>query len=707
MPTVYQGGLRMSRLREADTVAEHLYQLSVIGGNGDGNGDDDLTTNTTTAAAAAAAAAGTTASYAASDHKIEEITVKFTVAVAVAVSPPRQDAAPAPAPSPAPWDMYVARMFDNFVWRSYGAGWLDRAAGGHLGDLSLDAVKALSQFSFGQSNQTPEIQTRGDARYGKCIVSLRVEIQGSTGAAASGSKILCPILILTMIACIQKDRAAAFSHLGAVDRLLRTSGPELFQQQSLRSAFEAARSTLLITSLMAKQRLFLEEHPWRTVPWALEPASKRPQAHLLDILVTIPGLLKDEKRLLLNDDDVEEEEQRRHEEDVHHRCPQAAGEPIGISPPEWLISSDRQLVCRRVTLRNNIADQLEKLYRWRWDWQHQNGRHVTVGPACWQPGDPAWNVLGGGGGKREGRLLNRLVFDSPTHANDIMLYNATLIWLMALLWKVDPARAAGVIEDCARRARTNRPPSYHSSHQHDHDNHPQQQYQQYRHQNENQHHINQQPSPMLKTPPCPSEPGDIKDGAQTCPCPCLCPGTSPLPSPGPSPTLSFEPLSQPGDTTSIRDPAIEICRVYDWQAQHHHRNPHPSSSSSAVGEDQICLYLFPMGIARGVLEADLGSTTETDVDVDVDVDVDLEDRDPDVRDWIRDMLGSNPVTQDYFGAGSNVAGFPSYITRRALYPDEEAEAGADDNMDMESAEEAGMRMACGNDDDVFAWENCR
>lgn len=80
--------------------------------------------------------------------------------------------------------------------------------------------RALSQFSFGQSNRTPDIQNRGEAEYGKCIVTLRVEIQsgsrsrnggdGTTAApAASASKVLpsggghwliCPILIMTMVA---------------------------------------------------------------------------------------------------------------------------------------------------------------------------------------------------------------------------------------------------------------------------------------------------------------------------------------------------------------------------------------------------------------------------------------------------------------------------------------------------------------------------
>ena len=61
-----------------------------------------------------------------------------------------------------------------------------------------------------------------------------------------------------------------------------------------------------MNALFARKKLFLEDHRWHTVPWALEPASsKRPQSHLLDIFVTIPGLLEEERRL---SDEGDEEE---------------------------------------------------------------------------------------------------------------------------------------------------------------------------------------------------------------------------------------------------------------------------------------------------------------------------------------------------------------------------------------------------------------
>ena len=98
------------------------------------------------------------------------------------------------------WEIYVSRMFDNFIWRSYGAGWLDLAARGKLGNLSLNAVKALSQFSFGQTNRITDIKVRGGTYYGDCLSVLGKELQSSTALAEGGHHLVCPILILIMSA---------------------------------------------------------------------------------------------------------------------------------------------------------------------------------------------------------------------------------------------------------------------------------------------------------------------------------------------------------------------------------------------------------------------------------------------------------------------------------------------------------------------------
>ncbi len=328
---------------------------------------------------------------------------------------------------------------------------------------------------------------------------------------------------------------------------------------------------------------------------------KRPQSHLLDMLVTIPGLLEEERQL--NDGDV-------YSIDDY------------ISP--GFISSrlihKRRMLCRRIT------DQLEELYRWRWDWQRKNGRRVTASSqSTWKPDDPAWSVLGA---STTSKRSSRLFFACPTYANDIMLYNAVLMWLFALLWKIEPASAASIIEGCASRAAAAAAAANHAVGDDD---------------------------PTISKTSYLHKAGD--SDARPCP-------------------TSFEPLDRPGDTVSIRGPAVEVCRAYDWQrTQHHGRKTPPasasssSSSSSSSSGDQICLYLFPVGMARGALDDDSRA-----------------------REWIRDMLDSSPVTRDYFWAGNNVAGFRAYVTPEALCrpPDWVDEGGAAaDGEDTDEEEEDG------------------
>ncbi|RYO94270.1 hypothetical protein DL764_007868 [Monosporascus ibericus] len=428
----------------------------------------------------------------------------------------------------------------------------------------MDAVKAFSQFSFGQSNRIRDIQVQGVTRHGRCLQLLRDRLEKGAATADGGQLLVPPILVLLMMASIQADRTAAVYHLGAIRDVLKMCGPEAFQQQSLRHAFEAARATLLIVSLFARRRLFLEEPRWQTVPWLLDPASKPQQSHVLDIFVTIPGLLEEERHVS--------------EEDTF-----LLNDFVDSMPTPGRQNS------RRVALCNSIAAQLEKLYRWRWDWQHENGQYVAVDDkSSWQPDDPAWNVLGEFG---KNRRLARLRFDRPVHANDVMLYNAALMWLLALLWKIEPSRAGVVITNCARRAT---------------------------------------PTPEF---PAPS---------------------------------SFNPfLERPGAALSIRVPAVEVCRAYDWLSRHHH----PCSAT----EDQMCLYLFPLGMARSVLGTD-----------------------PDGRDWIAAMLDSSPVTRGYGAAAcSSVAGFAAYITEDALRPDVKSATRVSEGIvggQTEDSEPSGLRF---------------
>ncbi|KAH7121724.1 hypothetical protein B0J13DRAFT_599332 [Dactylonectria estremocensis] len=410
-------------------------------------------------------------------------------------------------------DFCFSFMFSNFVWRSYGVLWLDQAAQGKLGNLALDTTKALAQANFGRLNHKSAIELQGVVKYGNCLKTLAADL----GRCMAGSQdLLVPILVLMMQAASQADRIGAMFHLKGIARLVHISGPEAFQQQPYLNAFEAARATLLIAGLVGKQRLFLDDIKWRTVPWELNPTSKTPQSELLDILVTIPSILQD------------------------HAASETATEPIDVQIAE------------------RVQEQLTALYQWRWKWQAESGNQVSVdNGTTWQANGATAAVLGSIGTSRH---LDRLIFSKFVAATEIMLYNATLMWLLALLWKTDPLGAGRRIEACADAA---------------------------------------------------------------------------LPTDEDARYTSFEPLRRPGASVTVRDPAMEVCRAFEWVSRHHSRSKDPSF-----------LYLFPVGMAMSVLE-----------------------QEPEGEEWAKTLLEKSPVTASY-AQGDNPAGFGFYLTQQALDPDQ-------------------------------------
>ncbi len=89
-------------------------------------------------------------------------------------------------------NIYHSFMFANHVWRSQGYLWLEPAAAGKLGQLSLDATKALSQANFGRSYHQSTIEVQGIGLYGQCLKTLA----GNLASVKPNPNLLIPILVL-------------------------------------------------------------------------------------------------------------------------------------------------------------------------------------------------------------------------------------------------------------------------------------------------------------------------------------------------------------------------------------------------------------------------------------------------------------------------------------------------------------------------------
>ncbi|KAH9205544.1 hypothetical protein DL95DRAFT_439113 [Leptodontidium sp. 2 PMI_412] len=395
-------------------------------------------------------------------------------------------------------DICNAFLLENFVWRSYGHNWLRLAISGKISPLALQASSALSQSNFGRFHRQQDIKIDGSIQYGKAVRSLIPELSSPRETAAGA--LIVPILILLIHESLLADPTGSVSHVGGLIQLMMVCGPERFQQEPLRSAFETCRATLITIDIISKKRCFLDQENWRSVPWAMEPNSKSPQNYLADILATIPGMLQEDAALGRHDG--------------------SRG---------------------RSTLIGRVERQLVELFKWRWEWERLNQFSAWEEPVSSNP----FAIPG------QDRIFESIFcFSSFEQATEIMLYNAVQMWLVGLLWRLAPSNSATIISSAAQITATRT--------------------------------------------------GTLED-------------------------TNANPLLLPGMSFSVREPAIEICRVFEYQClnMQHSRGP-------------ALFCLLPIGLAYGALERESRYT-----------------------EWIRSMLDLSPVMKGYV-LGQDVMGFGCY-----------------------------------------------
>ncbi|KAF2120760.1 hypothetical protein BDV96DRAFT_641417 [Lophiotrema nucula] len=285
-------------------------------------------------------------------------------------------------------DVCISFLLHNFVWRTYGKGWLENAAG-KLDKLSEQAVRALSNSFFGMHNRQEDIQLQGAMQYGKALSLLRPAL--SDPRKPGIENLLIPVLILIMHASYEQDTTAAVAHLRGLIMLLQVAGPYKFQKEPLLSAFGSARASLTTSFLVARQRLFLEEQEWKVIPWDLKPFSKTQQNYLVDILVDVPGLLQDATKLQGQGDQQVDEE-----------------------------------------LLSRVKARLYALYHWRFTWELLNP-------------NAAYEVMSPPEARKKRVIPRKLFCQNHGQGAEILLYNAIYIFLFELLQRLSPDTVSDVI----------------------------------------------------------------------------------------------------------------------------------------------------------------------------------------------------------------------------------------------------------------------
>jgi hypothetical protein len=93
----------------------------------------------------------------------------------------------------------TAFLMQNFVWRTWGHGWFERADS--IDPLSAEAVKALSNVFFGISHQQESIQFEATKQYGKVLRGLRGGLDNFQQSRLEDYLIPVMLLLMHSVSC--------------------------------------------------------------------------------------------------------------------------------------------------------------------------------------------------------------------------------------------------------------------------------------------------------------------------------------------------------------------------------------------------------------------------------------------------------------------------------------------------------------------------
>ncbi|KAH6854712.1 hypothetical protein B0I37DRAFT_362857 [Chaetomium sp. MPI-CAGE-AT-0009] len=238
---------------------------------------------------------------------------------------------------------------------------------------------AISYGYMGFGRGDTALRAKGTQLYGQVLRQVQtLLLQPAKPRLAA----LCSTLILMNMYefAMNETWGSAPPHHVGITNILQHCGPEVFKDEKLLVVYRTCRVLLFCQAIWLQRRCFLEDEPWKTVPW--QKMQKTFEDRLVDILVDLPSIA----------------------EDV-------------VNPHKRAACLDRIHVL-------SVALQV-----WRWDWHRAHSGSVRIIQHDKSPAEkntrkmPFVVSL---------MLQASLEFDSPRMAIDILYYNAALLYLMQL-----------------------------------------------------------------------------------------------------------------------------------------------------------------------------------------------------------------------------------------------------------------------------------
>ncbi|KAH8589522.1 hypothetical protein B0O99DRAFT_636687 [Bisporella sp. PMI_857] len=156
--------------------------------------------------------------------------------------------------------------------------------------LRYKSWDSLAAIIFGQAHKSANVITNARRLYGQALVEIRNQLSDPDDRRAEST--LASITALSMYEIFaSKTEKAWMWHANGLGWLLERRGPWQQKSYARKSMFLEHRIMLVAKSIISRQRTFLCDPIWKTVPWEDDSASKLAIDYLVDIGTDIGGYL--------------------------------------------------------------------------------------------------------------------------------------------------------------------------------------------------------------------------------------------------------------------------------------------------------------------------------------------------------------------------------------------------------------------------------
>ncbi|KAL7904441.1 hypothetical protein GGI35DRAFT_463235 [Trichoderma velutinum] len=136
--------------------------------------------------------------------------------------------------------------------------------------------------------------------YQLALRQLRTQLSGADASLISSPTLNVSLLTVVMNMALFEWITNSCSHgwkehVRGLAAWVEKCGPEAFQQEDMKFAFERARAHIILLHMDEAQRTYLEDPRWQSIPWSENPHQRSFANRYIDIVCFIPGILEDEK----------------------------------------------------------------------------------------------------------------------------------------------------------------------------------------------------------------------------------------------------------------------------------------------------------------------------------------------------------------------------------------------------------------------------